>query len=207
MLIRDPNLVNAPPGWAACNAALAKFTPPSQLGFVGSAGDLNRFWSRYRLAKSFQSISLDSYTAETTEGYSALFRVFLAYSAFEQLLDCCGLNLPGVEPLLPPYKPSECEEAIRKVEHYDSFLGVVMKHLDRVAHRTQLENFLSGKPCNVLYVAAGIRHIFAHGKLTPNSGAGFTAPAQQISTILCEFLFHVMDGEFSGRLSANGLQV
>ena len=207
MLIRDPNLVNAPPGWAACDAALAKFTPPSQLGFVGSAGDLNRFWSRYRLAKSFQSISLDSYTAETTEGYSALFRVFLVYSAFEQLLDCCGLNLPGVEPFLPPYRPSECEEAIRKVDHYDSFLGVVMKHLDRAAHRTQLEKFLSIEPCNVLYVAAGIRHIFAHGKLTPNSGAGFTAPAQQISAILCEFLFHVMDGEFKSRLSTNGLQV
>lgn len=207
MLIHDPNLVNTPPGWAECDAALRKFTPPSQLGFVGSAGDLNRFRSRYRLAKSFRSISLDSYTAETTDGYSSLFRVFLAYSAFEQFLDCCGLNLPETQQLLPTYKSSECEEAIRKVEHYDSFLSVVMKHLDRKVHRTQLENFLFGNPCNVLYVAAGIRHIFAHGKLTPNSGAGFTAPAQKISTILCEFLFHVMDGEFIGRLRANGLKV
>ncbi len=169
VILKDPNLVNAPPGWCACHEALSRYTSPAKMGFACSAGDLNRFWSRYRLAKSFQGIALESYTAETTVGYSALFRVFVTYSAFEQFLDCCGLNLSGMAPLLPLYKPGDCEAAIRNVEHHDSFLKAVLQHLDRASHRTQMQK-LSGKSCNLLYVAAGIRHIFAHGKLTPNSG-------------------------------------
>ena len=207
IIVKDPNLVNTPPGWAVCDEALSKYTPPSAMGFVCSAGDLNRFWSRYRVAKSFRHIVLDSYTAETVAGYSALFQVFLAYSAFEQFMDCCGLNLSGMEPLLPPYNPAECEAAIRHIEKYAEFLAVVLEHLDREGHRTQLQAFLAAEPSNVLYVAAGIRHIFAHGKLTPNSGAGFTAPAQEVSRVLSEFLFRVMDGEFAGRLRAHGYKV
>ncbi len=108
-------------------------------------------------------------------------------------------------PLLPLYKPGDCEAAIRNVEHHDSFLKAVLQHLDRASHRTQMQKFLSGKSCNLLYVAAGIRHIFAHGKLTPNSGVPLTVPAQEISTIMVDFLFRVMDGEFIGRLRANGI--
>lgn len=200
----DPNLVNAPPGWAVCNAALKKFTPPSAMGFVCAPGDLNRFWSRYRVAKSFREIVLDSYTAETTAGYSALFRVFLTWSAFEHFLTICGLNLPGMVPLLPPYDPTAAETRIRAIEGHADFLRFVLQRLDRANHRAQVQAFPDGQPCNLLYLPAGIRHIFAHGKLTPNSGTGTTEPVRQIVEVLSELLFRIMDGEFTRRLRDHG---
>ena len=205
MLISDPTLTNAPPYWAECDAALGKFVAPSAMGFPCDPGDLNRFSSRYRLAKSFRRIELETYTSQTVDGYAALFHVFLTYSAFEQFMDCCGLNLNGMEPCLKSYNATACEAALRKVVNFDQFLRAVLTHLDRETHRKQFETFLAGKPCNVLYLAAGIRHIFAHGRLTPNSGAGYTAPAQEVSKLLVILLFRVMDGEFTTRLRANGI--
>lgn len=204
--VSDPNIVNTPPGWAACDDALRRQVSPVELGFACSAaGELNLFRSRYRLAKSFCEIRLDGYSIETIAGYSSLFRVFLTYSAFEQLLDCCGLNMAGVD--LQQYEPAECEQTIRRIENYRSFLQAVHNQLENQSHRQQFESFISGSPCNILYIAAGIRHSFAHGKLTPNSGAGFTGPAQEISRILSGFLFCIMDNEFSTRLRAMGVQI
>lgn len=45
---------------------------------------------------------------------------------------------------------------------------------------------------------------FAHGELTPNSGAGSPEPVRRVSEVICQFLFRVMDGEFTARLRANG---
>jgi len=73
--------------------------------------------------------------------------------------------------------------------------------------RVQVQAFLDGQPCNLLYLPAGIRHIFAHGKPTPNSGAGTTEPVKQIADVLCEFLFRTMDGEFTRRLRDHGFAV
>ena len=207
MLIKNPNYVNAPPGRAACDAALGRFVSPSSLGFVCEAGDLNRFCSRYRLARSFKEILLDSYTIETVAGYSALFHVFLVWSAFEQFMDICGQTLDGIEPSLTPYGPSSVVVALQGIEGHDSFLKFVRDRLDHQKHRSQVETYLAGQPCNPLYLPAGIRHIFAHGILTPNSGVGTTTTAQQISKVLCDFLFRVMDGEFLAKLRMHGLAV
>lgn len=207
MFIGNPSHLYTPPGWSACDAKLSSFTPPTNLGFVCGPGDLNRFCSRYRVAKSFKEISLDYYSPDTAGGYSALFRIFLTWSAFEQFLDICGLTIDGVEPLLTPYNPEAIEAKIRSIPGYDTFLRFVLDWLERAKHRSQVESFLSNKPCNLLYIPAGIRHIFAHGILTPHSGSGNTVPPQQISTVLCEFLFRVMDGEFLSRLRAHGVAV
>jgi hypothetical protein len=177
----------------------------SKLGFVGSPGDVHRFRSRYRLAKSFKGIVLDTYTAETTGGYSALFRVFLTWSAFEQLLEICGLTLPGVAPLLEAYEPEAVAASVRGVVGHEEFLRFVHERLDRATHRANVEAFLRNEPCNVLYLPAGIRHIFSHGNLTPHSGAKNPNAVEQVSAILCDFLFRIMDGEFERRLREHGV--
>lgn len=203
----NPNLKNAPPGWEEVDKLLGKFTPPARLGFVGKAGDLNRFWSRYRLAKSFESISIKHFVPDTVRGYSALFRVFLTWSAFEHLMRITGHHLGTIAAQLAPYDPAAFQAAIRAVPDHDKFLKAVHLELDRKPLQINMALFRSGAACNVLTVPAAIRHIFAHGKLTPNSGVGNVGAACAISKISCEFLFKVMDGEFTGRLRANGIAV
>lgn len=205
LIVADPTLAFSLPHWKACDAALGKYVAPSAMGFACKAGDLNRLASRYRLAKSFRSIQLEAYVKETVDGYSALFQVFLSYSALEQFMDCCGIKLNGLEPCLPAYDAPNCEAAIRAVDHHDQFLKAVYAHLDRDAHRKQYKAFLNGSSCNVLYLAAGIRHIFAHGLLTPNAGAGYTQPAMSVSAALSAFILKLIDGEFVSRLKAHGV--
>jgi hypothetical protein len=205
LIVRDPNLANTPPGWAACEEALGRFTPPADLGFVGSAGDLNRFRSRYRLAKSFRNIELESYRDDTAAGYSSLFRAFLVFSAFEQFLAICGTALADTATLLAAYDPEATERAIRAVPGHEDLLRFILERLDGPAYRSHVTAFLTRGSCNVLYLAASIRHIFAHGELTPHSGAGSPYTASEVSRLLCALMFQMMDGEFSRRLRDHGV--
>ena len=58
---------------------------------------------------------------------------------------------------------------------------------------------------NGLFVPAGIRHIFAHGDLTPHAGGVNPYVAQEMANLLSEFIFKVMDGEFTRRLREHGV--
>ena len=207
LVVSDPNLINAPPGWAQVDALLGKYTQPSAFGFIGSAGDLNRFWSRYRLAKSFREIAVEHFVPDTVQGYSSLFRVFLVWSAFEHFMRISGNNLGTMAARLTPYDPDALAAAVRATPDHDRFLSVILGELDRKPHIDNLTAFLAGRPANVLVIPAAIRHIFAHGKLTPNSGAGHVGAANEISVHACDFLFRVMDGEFVQRLRDNGVAV
>lgn len=207
LVLPVPTLINAPPGWAQVDALLGAYRAPSSFGFTGSAGDLNRFWSRYRLAKSFREIAVDHFVPDTVQGYSSLFRVFLVWSAFEHLMRITGNNLGTMAARLTPYDPDAFAAAIRATPDYHRFLSVVLAELDRKPYIDNLTAFLAGNPSNILAVPAAIRHIFAHGKLTPNSGTGNVGAANAISASSCEFLFRVMDGEFLQRLRDNRIPV
>ncbi len=193
--------------WATCDTLLRKGLSPTDMGFRGNAGDLNRFRSRYRVAKSFCEVILDSYTPPTVAGYSALFRVFLVWSAVEQFLKITKLSIQDMKPVLTPYNPDALADGIKSVKGYTKFLEFVRNRLDAGNHQNQLKAFLDNQACNILYIPAGIRHIFAHGILTPSSGVGSPRAAKALSDLLCEFLFRVMDGEFVRRLKESGIKV
>jgi hypothetical protein len=186
---------------------LRQHKAPASFGFVGDAGDMNRFWSRYRLARSFREVVIEVFAPDTVRGYSALVRVFLVWSAFEQFMRICGLNLRTAGALLRPYGVPKFEAAVRAVQNHRGFLVAVYRHLDRQPYIQGMEAFLAVRPCNVLVIPVSIRHIFAHGKLAPNSGVGNVNAACAISDIVCEFLFQVMNGEFVARLQKHGIKV
>jgi hypothetical protein len=137
-------------------------------------------------------------------GYSALFRVFLVWSAFEQLRRIAAL--PEDSTLLGHYDGPSVDDAIRKVRDGDLFLRAVADELDKRLSK-QMVAYLEGSSRNVLVVPRAVRHIFAHGQLTPHSGAGRVAASCEISDLVCQFLFRVMDGEFVRCLRAGGLSV
>lgn len=206
-IARDPSQHNTPPGWGEVDAHLGAYRPVADLGLSGEPGDVNRFRSRYRLAKSFTGVQVAGFTPDTVRGYSELFRVFLVWSAFEQLLRILAESRASIEKHLGPYGPQDFECAIRSVEDYRGFLTAVQRELDRKPLQDQMLAFLEGRECNILIVPAAIRHIFAHGKLTPHSGVGNVEAACSVAARVCEFLFRIIDGEFIRRLRDNGLRV
>lgn len=171
------------------------------MGFACSAGELNRFQSRYRLAKSFQGVALDTYTNTTVAGYSALLRIFLVWAAFEKLLEVLGVARETTDALVAPHDPRDIANAIRGVPDHQGFLQFVHGRANAI-HQTHIERFLRDEPCDITYIASGIRHIFAHGTLTPHAGSASIDPAKAICDLLCEFLFRVMDEEFGNRVRA-----
>lgn len=200
VILKDPALANSPPKWADCDALLAGFVSPRAFGFACAAGSLNRFRSRYRLAKSFQKIGLDGYTTSTTEGYSALFRTFLAWSAFEQFLHTIGLEQRHCDSILTGHAPADVAKKLLAVPDHEGFLKFIRGRVN-ATHQAQLDSLLAGAPCNITYVASGIRHVFAHGILSAHAGSLTAEPAKAVSDIVCDFLFRVMDAEFAARIS------
>lgn len=183
-----------PPKWQALDDCLHAFSAKS-VGFYVSTGDLNRFASRYRLARSFEAITLADYSQPTVAGYGALFRVFLVWSAFELFLRAIGRKQHQLDALLAPYSPESVAAEIVLLDPEKRFYGFIYERAN-YRQKKEVKACFTGASFNVTYLASAIRHIFAHGHLTPSAGNTNPEAACSICSVLCDFLFQVMNTEF-----------
>lgn len=138
-----------------------------------------RFIARFRLASKFNGVHADGYSKRTLSGYDALLKVFLAYTAFESLIESIAENRATAN------KHFDAQFAIDRHNHpFDDFsvskkiwqnqklLQVLIDYAD-VSERSsvQMEALMSfylgvidGKHLHA--VARQIRHLVAHGNLT-----------------------------------------
>lgn len=197
---RQSNPQHYPKAWKAYINALKKGKTPSDFGFKGSDGQVVRFASRFRVAKAFQSMELDGYRQATVEGYSALLKVFLCWSAFEQFIDLLGVEQRNLAPLLQPYHPDEIIKQIKSIDRNRSFYDFLYAQVNQ-PHRRELDNYFRDDLKNVTYLASAIRHIFVHGLLTPHANQTRPQKVVKIGAVISEFLLHVMDEEFDKRVN------
>jgi hypothetical protein len=174
-----------------------------QFGFRPSNGDVNRFGARFRAAAKFQGVLLEGYAQSTVSGYSSLCRVLFIWSAFESFMSICNLEQRTVGPLLDGYGALAVADEIRATDAGNAFYRFIQERVN-AAHRTELENYFNQDPCNVAYLASAIRHIFAHGSLTPNANQVEPPTVVAVCNRLCDFLLSVMDREFGNKV-AHGL--
>ncbi len=172
---------------------------PEWMGFKADIGDINRFGARYRLAKSFKSIDLESYSNETKSGYGSLFSVFLAWSAFERFLEIIGVEQKDLDELLAAYPSDEVLKAIKDDDEANKFYSFIYERVN-AKHKGHLDNYFNDAPCNITYLASAIRHKFAHGSLSPNANEVNPQVVIDVCQRLRMFLFNVMDAEFSSRV-------
>jgi hypothetical protein len=172
-----------------------------QFGFVTDNGDVNRFGARFRAAASYRGVNLDGYSAGTASGYSALCRVLFTWSAFEAFLHICGLEQRAAGPILDPRGSLGIGKEIRRIDAGDIFYKFIYDRVN-TTHKRELGNYFNDDPCNVGYLASAIRHIFAHGWLTPNASQVETDVVTGVCNMLCDFLLEVMDQEFGHRITS-----
>jgi hypothetical protein len=86
VVARDATLDGAPPLWAQWSECVREGRAPADIGLTCQQSALNRFSARYRVAHAFEGITMRGFSPATVDGYSALFRLFLTWSAFEQYL-------------------------------------------------------------------------------------------------------------------------
>jgi len=168
----------------------------SQMGFHVGAAEINRISARVKLAMSFKKLEIEGYAQGTADAYSSLFKIFLMYSAFEQFLKIYAANFYDIDQQFPSHQYIEISNAIRSKDNSGKFFEFLFKHLDRQQIKSRVSNFQSGVSSNPAVLAAAIRHVFAHGKLTPNANKGNPKVTIAICTILSDFLLNFMDAEF-----------
>jgi len=189
-----------PKEWATYNFHAPR-SSPGLLNLTGTVGDVNRFGARFRLAKAFKGLELDGYTEPTASGYSALCRVFLTWSAFEQFMTAIGVKQSGLAALLAKHDTVRLQGDIRAIDTNDRFYRFICAKVNQ-RHQRELVNYLNADPCNITYLASAIRHIFAHGSLTPNANQVDPCVAIAVCDKLSEVMLHIMDTEFSERINA-----
>jgi len=169
------------------------------LGLKGHIGDINRFGARFRVAHAFKGVSLDGFSSATANGYNALFRLMLVWSAFELFMDLLDLKQKALNDLLRKHGQSELQKQVRAIDVNDLFFNFIHARVNE-AHKKELANYLDDDPCNGTYLASSIRHIFVHGDLTPNAGGTEPDVTRQVCKVLSDAHVHVMNAEFSERV-------
>ena len=196
LIAKDPTLQNMPSGYANfCD--LTRFGHQAvSMGFHGTNGDVFRFAARFRVAKSFSGIKLTGYSSETISGYNALFRVFLAWSAFERFMALLKENPDTIMPRLRPYAPARNLQTIYKHDRSGKFFSFLLQRVNPKLKK-ELCAIQGGKSNKITFVAAATRHIFAHGHLSAHANDVDPHDVDAISDILLKFHTTAMDQEFN----------
>jgi hypothetical protein len=158
-----------------------------------------RWAARFRLAKSFKGLDLgDHYIdQDTPQLYSAIARIFLAYSAFEEY--CSSIGIKTKEEDVKVLEDEESQRAtiqiIRELDPKNAFSGFLEKHL-KSGNQKMMQRFIDGQDVNISFLAKSTRHVFAHGILAAHSTNLSSECFEKISQLIANFLLDCMDQHF-----------
>lgn len=178
----------------------------SSIGIRTPRSEVFRFRARFRAAAAYQRLDLYGYSEATARGYTAFCRVFFVYSAFESFMGILERKYPsemndvlrrhGADALLEWLWRRDRDHAL-----YDFLYQRVSSNI-----KSELEGFARLAPCNIAVLAAAIRHVFAHGHLTPHAGNGSPKRAAEICDAISDFLLAAMSAEFGRMVKGVGYQ-
>jgi hypothetical protein len=156
---------------------------------------LGRFVYRYRLARSFDQIIAGG-IGRTLKGYNAIFKVFLTYTAYEQLLKgAYGLRIFGVKSVKNNRIINEGIAA--KLRSNNNLINVLIEYSNDGILVGQLVAFRNATNNDITCVAYAIRNIFAHGDLT-STAIGLALKSQRTTLLdLADFLLDYCDLTFT----------
>lgn len=156
---------------------------------------LVRFAYRYRLAKSFTYTHAPE-VGRTLAGYDAILKLFLAYTAYEQILKpAVRLHVFAILPVdRNEIYDANIAENLRANEKLMNFL-IGYSTDKNLTNRLQL--FKENKTDDVTRVAYAIRNVYAHGDLTASAIGLGTHFQQDILWDLANFLLNYSDEIFT----------
>lgn len=169
---------------------------PSLLGYPCTAAVGYRFCNRYRIAKSFKSIELEGYSQNTVDGYSGLFRAFLAFSAYELFWEVIGESQHSIPPTMDKER---CRLLWKHFEEHDPdgvFLGFLIEKVND-SLRGRLKALKNGDTLQVVYLVAAVRHIFGHGHLSAQPKGSDPSKIAEACNLLFDFIVEYMDQRFT----------
>jgi hypothetical protein len=199
----DHSHLNALPRWSewSVRAEQDYECQPAALGFGCGHAALYRINARYRLARSFSGVELQNYGRETAHGYSGLFRLFLAWSAFEPYYKALGLTAKTRDAWFSKYAPSEADVRIRALDPKNCFFHLILNKV-RGDVEENLAAYVKNQPYGLTYLPAAVRHVFAHGILTPNANKAQPLDVAQLTAYMADMLLNAVAADFEARVVA-----
>lgn len=155
---------------------------------------LVRFAYRYRLASSFQYTHAPA-VGRTLHGYDAILKLFLAYTAYEQVLKpAVRLNVFGI---FSVDRNEIADTAIaQQLRANIKLMNFLIGYSTDATLTKRIYEFIGNKSDDITRVAYAIRNVYAHGDLTP-SAIGLSTHAQQdVLWDLADFLLDYSDNVF-----------
>ncbi len=152
---------------------------------------INRFIARYRLARSFQGLHLEDYSEKVTNGYNGIFHVYLAFSAFECLLN--GIKLTGFDMNWDKTEHNHqfiSASLANQIRLNTQLLNLLIENIDAKQLISKITDFQKSQSSNVAPIVKGIRNLVAHGEL---SSTGAVAGSQKHTKALHELATLVLD--------------
>lgn len=171
--------------WDDCANRLLAGGPKLQI-----ACELQLFRSRWRLAWHFQGFNALDFSDATLDGYSAAFRVFLAYTAHEQLAKSIAARHDFL-----PFEDQDLAHLVR--EQLRSLEALTLANARGKQH-AGLGEFWSAQTDDVRFFAYGLRNLVAHGPFTANKVK--TKSAQRVLANVAEFILLASEQAFGAVL-------
>ena len=126
---------------------------------------MNRFMYRYRMAKAFQTIVVKDVEKRTVDGYACGMKLFMAYSAYDEIRAAERILLKLEWNVTHKYKNEKLAERIRSNGLMKNLLLETIA-VDEDGLKNMLKKFYANKNNEIMIFASSLRHSFVHGDFT-----------------------------------------
>lgn len=199
IFVRDRLIEHSLPNWGSWSDLIGAGATPDELGFACEQARLNRLNARYRVAHSFSGITLESFGATTVDGYSALFRLFLTWTAFEQYYKGLGLSAASRDGWFKVHVPTDMDARVRKHDPGDRLFKLVVSKVQNDV-KVHVDAYLNKTSYGFTYLPAALRHLFAHGILTPHANNASPEDVKELCNLMAETLLGGLGADFKARV-------
>lgn len=195
---------NNVPNWKYFSQLLKKGKKATDFGFNSKDGDVTRFNARYRLAKSFKKIELETYSDNIILGYEGLTRAFLTYSALETYIRLfanekkISIAKLGIN-FIDKHQADTVLKKIFKIDNKKQFYAFIKLYANNDIKKS-IDDFYNQEDHNIILLLASIRHIFGHGILTPSVNGISPKKVNKICTLLSIFILEQIANDFQKRV-------
>ena len=177
----------------------------NSFGFHGDVkrGDAFRFGARFSLASDLSTVSINGRAQTTSNGYAQLMRTVMAWGVVESFYDLKGIKINHENArnthLLGSYEQVKLSslKAVMNNSQCIKFFSELKENVN-ATHKGKIESYIADPMGNydVSYLFSAIRHVFAHGILTPHSGKVTPQVTVKICKALVSFFLDIVSQEF-----------
>lgn len=164
---------------------------------IQGSKEFTTFFYRYAFAHGFQGMQVDGYSIRTLKGYNALFKVQLAYSAYDSMLISGKSVKHQVKLSSSPYSYSLQNKRLANSLRLNKVLLNTLIKESNSTLSNRIKKFSEKRNDDVLPIAAAIRHLVAHGKITATSVDLLLVRNWKQVEILSIVILEFVDGLFS----------